>query len=55
MINYTIQEVRRFFIYIFERAKELTIEFLDLSSKWRRTHQFFAKKYHYIKRYNLQL
>ena len=60
MIDYTVQEVRRFFCFVFQKAIHLTESFLFESSNWRRRHQYVARVYHYKAQFlkistNLQL
>jgi hypothetical protein len=55
MINYTVQEIRRFYYFIIEQSQLLTQEFILASSTWRRQHQYLARIYHYKNKINLQL
>jgi hypothetical protein len=46
LIDYTVQEARRFFL-VFQLSVRKTIDFLLHWSFWRRQHQAVAQFYHY--------
>ena len=52
VVDFSVQEVRRYFIFIFKESIQLTKEFLYRSSMWRRRHQFIAKQCHYAAQEN---
>lgn len=46
LIDWTVQETRRFFTYLYTNIKQSSEKFFSWSF-WRRKHQAIAKFYHY--------